>query len=315
MLRFRKKCEATDTEGDIFGISYAFDGSFIGCALSSGHISLYSGSTGRLSYTLEHNKEHLPVTSIRFHPTQPKFFVTASSDGSIINWNIRKSEIIWTIREENNQIFALDLNKTGELVATAGLDTKIRLYDYKTQNLISVFEKSQEADSDIYPGHTNRVFSVIFDPDDSNLMYSAGWDDTIQVWDKRVKGSVHSLFGSHVCSDSLSIFNKKIAAGSWRTRDQLQLWDMRTLTVEKTFTWKSKKHCLVYATRFSKDGQFIFAGGSGSNEFAAFSVSNGSQVCDSLVMKNTVFAIGLSADGKEISIGEGKGRLCTYTIN
>ena len=30
-------------------------------------------------------------------------------------------------------------------------------------------------------GHTNRVFSVCMDPIDTNLIYTAGWDNTVQV--------------------------------------------------------------------------------------------------------------------------------------
>ena len=191
---------------------------------------------------------------------------------------------------------------------------KIRLYDYRTQDVISIFENTEDVDLQVYPGHTNRIFSFVFDPDDVNIMYSAGWDDTIQIWDKRVKGSIHSLFGSHVCADSLSIYKKKIAAGSWRTRDQLQLWDIRTLKVEKTFKWRSNRHCLVYATRFSANGEYIFAGGSGTNEFATFSVKSGQQVGNSIVMKNAVFAIGLAPNGKELTVGEGKGGLHTYSF-
>lgn len=309
-----KKWEADNSETDVFSLSYSGDGAFIGCGLSNGDIAIYSGTTGRLSFTLESNPEKLPVTSIRFLPTNPKHFISTSSDGTILCWNLRRPEISWSLKEEGNQTFALDINKNGELFVTAGLDTKVRLYDVKTQQLISVFEKSREPDVEEYPGHTNRVFSVLFNTNSRSLIYSAGWDDTIQVWDRRVKGSIHTIFGPHVCSDSLSFHEHLLAVGSWRTRDQLQLYDMRSLNVTQNFKWNSDRHCLVYATRFSHDGKYIFAGGSGTNEFATFSVDSGKQIGKSIVMKNTVFSIGVSNDGKEVSVGEVKGHVSTYSI-
>ena len=30
-------------------------------------------------------------------------------------------------------------------------------------------------------GHTSRVFSLKFDPTDPNILYSGGWDKTVQV--------------------------------------------------------------------------------------------------------------------------------------
>lgn len=314
-INLSKKWETDNADVDAFSLGYSSDGNFIGCGLSNGDIAIYSGTTGRLSFTLESNPEKLPVTSIRFLPTNPKHFISSSSDGTILCWNLRKPEILWSLKEEENQTFALDVNKNGEMFVSAGLDAKVRLYDLKTQQLISVFEKSKESDVEEYPGHTNRIFSVIFNPNSRALIYSAGWDDTIQVWDRRSKGSIHTIFGPHVCADSLSIHEHLLAVGSWRTRNQLQLYDMRSLNVVQTFKWNSDRHCLVYATRFSNDGKYVFAGGSGTNEFAAFSVESGKQVGKSIIMKNTVFSIAVSNNGKEVSVGEVKGHVSNYTIN
>lgn len=309
-----KKWEANHTDCDIFSINYSSDNSFIGCGLSNGEIAIYSGTTGRLSFTLESNPEHLPVTALRFSPTNPKVFLSASSDGTVLCWNLRTPQICWSFVEEGNQVFSIDISPKGEKFISAGLDTKLRLYDFETQQLISVFEKTQYEDME-YPGHTNRIFSVLFNPEQRNIMYSSGWDDTIQIWDTRMKGSIHTIFGVHVCSDSLCYYHDKLAVGSWRTRDQLQLYDMKTYSLSHTFSWKSDKKCLVYATRFSADGKHLFAGGSGSNEFATFSVDSGKQVGNYIVMKNSIFAIGVSNSGKEVSVGEKKGHITTYKIN
>jgi hypothetical protein len=40
------------------------------------------------------------------------------------------------------------------------------------------------------PAHTNKVFALKFDKKDENLLYSAGWDDTVKVNDLRIGGPV-----------------------------------------------------------------------------------------------------------------------------
>ena len=39
-------------------------------------------------------------------------------------------------------------------------------------------------------GHSNRVFSVKFSQDDDNVVLSAGWDNTVQIWDIRMDSPV-----------------------------------------------------------------------------------------------------------------------------
>lgn len=59
-------------------------------------------------------------------------------------------------------------------MATAGKDTIIRVYDEFTKSLSLKF--SQQGD---HPGHSNRVFSVKFNPYNPNMLVSGGWDNTL----------------------------------------------------------------------------------------------------------------------------------------
>ena len=54
-------------------------------------------------------------------------------------------------------------------------------------------------------GHSNRVFAVKFHPADPHVLLSAGWDNTVQIWDLRVEGAVRNIFGPHICGDSMDI--------------------------------------------------------------------------------------------------------------
>jgi COMPASS component SWD3 len=58
----------------------------------------------------------------------------------------------------------------------------------------------------VRPGHSNRVFSIKFNPDDENILLSGGWDNTVQIWDIRAGASVRSIFGPHICGDAMDIY-------------------------------------------------------------------------------------------------------------
>lgn len=73
------------------------------------------------------------------------------------------------------------------------------------------------------PGHSNRIFSVKFNQVNPNILFSGGWDNTMQVYDIREKGPVASIFGPHVCGDAIDVRNDgyTVLTGSYRQDDAL----------------------------------------------------------------------------------------------
>ena len=68
------------------------------------------------------------------------------------------------------------------------------------------------------PGHSNRIFCVRFDPQNSNMLSSGGWDNTVQIYDIRKKGPVGSIYGPHICGDAIDYYNDgfTLMTGSYR---------------------------------------------------------------------------------------------------
>jgi len=77
------------------------------------------------------------------------------------------------------------------------------------------------------PEHSNRVFSIKYDQTDPNIHVSCGWDNTLIIYDIRHNYPVASMFGPHVCGESLDISGNILAAGSYSIKDNLTLWDLR----------------------------------------------------------------------------------------
>ena len=123
-------------------------------------------------------------------------------------------------------------------MATAGKDKFIRLYDEQTKSIVMKMKESSE-----HCGHSNRVFCVKFDPMDYNMVASGGWDNTLQIYDIRKKGPVASIYGPHICGESIDWKNDghTILTGSYRQDDVLEFWDTRTFEKFKDIKWDGPK--------------------------------------------------------------------------
>lgn len=124
------------------------------------------------------------------------------------------------------------------MLATGGKDRYVRLYDEQTKSLIMKLKENKEL-----PGHSNRIFCVKFDPAEPNRIISGGWDNTIQLYDIRQKGTVGSIYGPHICGDAIDFHNdgNTILSGSYRQEDVLELWDIRTLKRSRVIDWDGPK--------------------------------------------------------------------------
>ena len=60
------------------------------------------------------------------------------------------------------------------MLAVAGRYCHVRLYDETTKSLALDMKERGEN-----PGHSNRIFSVKFNPVRQNMLVSSGWDNTL----------------------------------------------------------------------------------------------------------------------------------------
>ena len=89
------------------------------------------------------------------------------------------------------------------------------------------------------PGHSNRIFCVKFNPIDTNILLSGGWDNTVQVYDIRQKGPIESIYGPHICGDAIDFRNDgwTFITGSYRSEEPIQVFDMRTFKCTRVIEW------------------------------------------------------------------------------
>lgn len=104
----------------------------------------------------------------------------SDANGKAQHWHIASGRCLHTIDEVDNQIYAVDYKQDGSAFATAGKDKTVRIYDEATKSCMVAMSSGT---AKVTPGHSNRIFSVKFHPEDPNLVLSGGWDNTVQVSD------------------------------------------------------------------------------------------------------------------------------------
>ena len=289
--------------------------SMVACAMSDGTINLRSFATGRISYSLPHSDEGFAVTALRFNPKYQNDFVSISSDGIIKGWARKVPENVWTLREEENELYALDIHQNGVMMATAGTDAKVRLYNIESQSVTSVLAR-KKFDMTTTQGHSDRIYALRFHPDDANLLLSGGWDNTVQIWDVRTGESVGCLPGPHVCGDAIDVTGDTVIAGSWRTHDQLQMFDMRKQELVKSMRWSlagDDKQCQIYVVRFLPGGKKFLAGGSLVNQLKAFSCETFSSIGSPLTFISGVYTA--DANDHAIIAGTSDGEIAMHSMS
>lgn len=101
--------------------------------------------------------------------------VAGSADGMLRHWHATSGKLLHQVNEDpENHIYCMDFNNDGTLLAVAGRDSKVRVYDETTKTLAFSMRSLAEL-----PGHSNRIFCVKFNPVNTNMIVSGGWDNTV----------------------------------------------------------------------------------------------------------------------------------------
>lgn len=260
------------------------DDTLIASGSSEGTVHVYSLTASEKPIHVMNGAEvtGIPITCLRWRPhtgisKTKHVLVSSCADGNISHWHVPSGKLLHRITEPENQVLCLDYNRDGSNFATAGKDRKVRIYDENTKSLLVELTGGMWQ----YPGHANRIFSIKFNPEDPNIILSAGWDNTIYFWDIRDGKSFGSIYGPAVSGDALDIRGNQILTGSWRNKDQLELWDYASRKKISTIEWEAGQNiesAYIYSCEFSKaNNDTIVAGCSNLNQVKVFDRKNNNQ--------------------------------------
>ncbi|CAD8102326.1 unnamed protein product [Paramecium sonneborni] len=165
--------------------------------------------------------------------------ININFDGSIMFWQAQSGKQLHRIIERITKFYVWIQNQMGKFLLPQ--EKVIRIYDEEKKEIIHKFDSADQQES-IHNlsnqfGHLNRVFSLKFLEEFPNTILSCGWDGNLDIWDLRDKRSVGSIQGPHVSGDSIDFRNGQLLTGSYRTNNQLQLWDFGIRCLIKNIKW------------------------------------------------------------------------------
>jgi len=332
----------TNEPAEIFCVKFSSDDQYLAVSYADGAIRVFNANTGNEEFTLNDKKAdeaaeggdemtramrqpHFPTTQVRWRPAGSEsrtknvlISVNAENDGLVQHWHIKSGKCLHTIEEIDNQIFCLDYFHNGSVFATAGRDYKVRVYDEATKRLTQTLEGGDQLKT---AGHSNRVFSVRFHSENPNLVISAGWDNTVQIWDLRKGQSVRSIYGAYICGDAVDLNHdgSVILTGSYRATDTLQQWDFASGKLINTIPWKPAGHigsneCMCFSAQYSRpDSRYIIAGGSQNNEAKIFDANTFGCVA-AICTPKPVFTADFNAAASAFAIGGADGQVRVFKM-
>jgi len=152
-----------DSDSSVFCAKFDPNDKYLAAGYGDGITRIYNMETQKLAFTLYGigGNEEMPVADLAWRPITASMktanvLVTAQADGTLKHWHATSGKCLHQTQEdEENHLYTLDFKPDGTLLAAAGRDRYIRVYDETTKTLAFAMKEKLEL-----PGHSNRVFCV-----------------------------------------------------------------------------------------------------------------------------------------------------------
>lgn len=301
-------------------VRFSPDSRYIAATFGNGVFCIGAADTGE-QIVYHENDKSLP-TMVRWRPQRSNYdslsnqILTVSSEGLITQFNALSKTKRFTINEPDNQLLCVEYRSDGFQFATAGKKTEIHIYDEARQAQIQVLRDGQYKQAQ---GHSNRIFSLKYHPQDPCVLVSGSWDRMLQIWDTRSgRLAVRSILGPYVCGDSVDFSSNgsTLLTGSARMNKQVELWDFGSGKLTQTVPWDSAAQCSVMAARFCGNNTIV-AGGSSTSEVKLFDGACKWKSFGNIDLGPGAecFAVDFSPDGSLVAVGSSDATIRVFRLH
>ncbi len=229
--------------------------------------------------------------------------VESGLSGQLITrlWEIVPSgvqEVISTTLNTGGMITAYQTSPDLSMLATAGYELQLKLWDTHTGQLLQSIPIDQSATTD---GHADSIHEIRFSPDGGQILTASNDGEAI-VWEA-ASGKARLTLSGHtgpVNSADFSPDESLIATGS--SDGTARLWD--AATGQQLQTLRGHQY-LVMSVVFSPDGKRLLTGG-GDNNARLWDVQTGEELLTLSGHTGKVDQVAFSPDDSLVAAGSGE---------
>jgi guanine nucleotide-binding protein subunit beta-2-like 1 protein len=212
-------------------------------AVDQGDISSVTGQTYRRLTGHSHFISDVVLSS------DNKFALTSSWDTTMRLWDLRAGRTTFRFVGHTKDVLSVTMSPDNRQIISASRDKTIKLwntiaeckYDFEPQN-----------------SHTDWVTCVRFTPTTKDpLIVSAGWDNTVKLWDQQTFKHKANLQGHTGCVNALNISpdgnfcatgGKDATALIWQIKDNSMLYQLDTQSSINGLAFSPSRYWLAAAT-------------------------------------------------------------------
>jgi WD40 repeat protein len=158
----------------ILAIAFSSDDHYLVSSSRDKTVKIWDTKTGDCLQTLDQfGSLAAKVTAkVTFMPSHPHITFGCGAK-HIYQWNLKTNEFefIHESIEQSGNVLAIAADPCGLLLASAGEETHINIWNWQTRELVNTLL-----------GHTGSIYAVIFSTDGA-LVASSSRDETIKLWD------------------------------------------------------------------------------------------------------------------------------------
>jgi WD40 repeat protein len=215
-------------ENPVYALRLFDEKSKLAVGLSNGDLHFFDLlSRKELKFFVQHRKAIFALSE----NAKLRHLYAADADGNISVWDTETLELLAYLPFDCGKIRRIAVSQDGLNVALACQDGQLRILRADTLSEVTDLK-----------AHGEGVTSVLFDPKDSNILFSGGKDAYLKKWDLKSETCVRSIPAhNYAIYDLISLNNGETLVSASRDKT-IKIWKPENLNIVQRLDFKCGGH-------------------------------------------------------------------------